>query len=223
MNNYLYVVGYPDEPEFAEAWPIEVEHDYDNFVSCPLCGERVSGALWKRPREVVLTSRKVPDFLYAYCDNVPFVISQNAIGKIQEAGLKGITVAEEIETVRFQRKSKTETPIPKYYHVELARSRITINHEKSNIVYQPSASGKSCQLCRQVPAMYNFFRKLILNTDCYEGYDIFHIYEMGDAVFLSQKFVDFYKESGLTNLHFNPAETHDQQAVSYFLGDNEYD
>ncbi len=221
MKKCLYIVDYPRKTEFAEAAPIDVNNDYSRYESCPKCGNRVSGALWMRPREVVLTSRKIPDFLYAYCDDSPFLLSENALQKIQDAGLVGITKAEEIEHIRFQRKSKKEVPIPKFYHIELARSMITIDHPKSRIVYGNRGKRTCCSLCRQVPATYNFFRSLSFNMDAYEGYDIFYIYELGNTVFLSQRFVDFYKENKLTNLHFDPAEKHGQWAASYFLDGNE--
>lgn len=221
MNTNLYIVDYPRKTDFAEGGHVKVEYDYSRFVTCPECGSRVSGVRWKQPREVVLTKRKAPDFLYVYSGSSPFVISHNALEKIQNAGLTGITCAEEVETVRFQRKAKTEIPIPRYYYIDLARSCITINHEKSKIVYQPSKGRKICRLCQQVPAMYNFFRKLCLNTDNYEGYDIFQIYELGDAVFLSQRFVDFCNENNLTNLHFSPAQVYGQWMASYFLDGNE--
>lgn len=221
MKNSIFIVNYPRRSDFAEAAVIPVKHDYTKFVSCPRCGSRVSGAHWERPREVVLTKRKVPDFLYAYCDNVPFLLSENAMEQICRAGLTGITCAEEIENVRFQRKSNKELYIPRYYHIELARSCITINHQESIIVYGSKSNTKPCTLCRQVPATYNFFRSLSFNTDVYEGYDIFQIYELGNTVFLSQRFVDFYKKSTLNNLHFGPAKKYGSWESSYFLDGNE--
>lgn len=217
----LYTAEYPRKATYAEAYPIDVEYDYDRYVSCPRCGRRVSGAYWLRPREVVLTKRNAPDFLYAYCDQVPFVISENALEKLRAGGLTGIAHAEEIELVRFQRKAKTETPIPKYYHIELARSRITVDHEASVIKYGKLHDEAICPLCRQVPATFNFIRSLSLHTEAYEGFDIFQIYELGDTVFLSQRFVDFCRENHLTNLHFVPAQKHGQELSSYFLDGNE--
>ena len=221
----LYIVDYPNRSDYAEAAVIKVEYDYDKCVHCPQCGDRVSGAYWKRPREVVLTKRNAPDFLYAYCDNVPFVISEKALEIIRQAGLTGIEKAEEIEFVRYQRNSKKEIPIPKYYHIELSRSRMTIDHTHSVISYgSPYGSAKDaggCSLCRQVPRTYDFFRSLAFHTDKYEGYDIFQTYEMCNTVFLSQRFVDVCKANDLTNLRFDPAQKHGQWTAAYFLDGNE--
>ena len=97
MNNNLFLVDYPRKTKFAEAAPISVTYDYNKFVSCPECGARVSGAHWEQPREVVLTSRKTPDFLYAYCDNAPFLLSEVALETIRSASLTGIKHAEKLK------------------------------------------------------------------------------------------------------------------------------
>ena len=104
----LYIVDYPRKSEYAEAAIIKVERDYDRCDYCPECGARVSGAYWKQPREVVLTRHKAPDFLYGYSDNAPFVVSERVLDAMRSTGLTGLLKAEEIETVRFQRKSNFE-------------------------------------------------------------------------------------------------------------------
>lgn len=221
VSDMLFMVDYPRKTIFAESAPIEVEYDYDRFASCPKCGRRVSGAHWMRPREVVLTSRKTPDFLYSYNYSVPFLLSQKALEIIRTAGLTGIRCAEEIEHIRFQRRSKTETPIPIYYHIELERSRITLDHKNSVIKYGTCRDNNTCPLCRQVPSTYDFTRKLAFHMEAYEGYDIFQIYELGNQVFLSRRFVELCEEKGLTNLHCTVASQHGRWAAEYFLDGNE--
>lgn len=215
------MVDYPRKPEFAEVAVFPVTYDYDKFVSCPRCGKRVSGAHWKQPREIVLTSRKTPDFLYAYCDNVPFLLSEAALDAITSAGLSGITCAEKIEFSRFQRKSKKETYVPSYYHIELERSQITVDHPHSIISYGKPNTRDACTLCRQIPSTYDFFRSLAFHMEFYEGYDIFQIYELGNQVFLSQRFVELCAQKGLTNLHYSPACKYGKWVAEYFLDGNE--
>ena len=140
---------------------------------------------------------------------------------IQQAGLTGIQDVQEIEHVRFQRKGKKEVPIPKYYDLELVRSKMTINHEKSVISYGQSREGspysRACPLCHPVPGTYDFLRHLEFHTEQYEGYDIFFTYEMGGLALLSQRFVDVCRENGLTNLHFRPAAKFLEKEARYFL------
>ena len=87
MGQNFYIVNYPAKTDFAEAAPITAKYDHSRFAACPHCGERVSGSYWEQPREIVLTRKKTPDFLYAYCDTVPFVLSEKAIKEITQAGL----------------------------------------------------------------------------------------------------------------------------------------
>ena len=217
----LYIVEYPRKSEYAEAAIIQVEHDYERIERCPLCQSYVSGAYWTHPREVVLTRHNAPDFLYAYCDNVPFVVSEKVLNVIKNEGLFGLLAAEEIETVRFQRRPKQEKYLPKYYHIEVARSRMTIDHARSIIKYGNRKDSCGCPLCRQIPATYDFTRSLAFRMEEYEGFDIFQTYEMGNTLFLSQRFLDATGKWGLTNLHCTPAEKHGRNSWAYFIDGDE--
>lgn len=218
MVNNLFVIEYPIETRFAEAAPIPVKYNYEKCTSCPQCGKLASGAYWMQPREVKLTKHNTPDFLYTVSGNTPFLLSERALEKIRQAGITGLTCAEEIESVSFQRKSKKELAIPKYYYVELVRSPITIDHQNSQITYG-SKYGEKCPLCRQVPRTYDFFRGLAFQGDVENVYDLFHIYELGDTVLLSQRFVDFYRESGLTGLCFVPAKEYGRELTDFLFDD----
>ena len=228
MEQELYIAIYPMTGKYAEVAILDNEEIDDNIADlCPLCGGRVSGSYWMRPREVVLTSRRVPDFLYCYGGSKPpFLISERALTVIHQEGLTGIKDAQEIERVRFQRKAKKEVPIPKYYYLELERSKMTINHEKSSIVYGGCPGGAystACPLCRPVAGTYDELRHLEFHMEQYEGYDIFHTYELCDTTFLSRRFVDVCRKYGLTNLHFTPAEKYGARSARYFLDGIEED
>ena len=220
MNPQLFAVEWDGLPEYAEVFPIDVEYDYSRFATCPVCNTRVSGGYWLPPREVVLTKRNAPDFLYTVSDTVSFVISEKALQVIRAAGLTGVVCAEEIEHVRFQRKGK-DTPIPKYYRIELVRSRMTIDHENSKILYGESSREDICPLCHPICATYHGYWKTVYHTEEYEGYDIFHTYELGGRVFLSQRFVDVYLQNGLTNLNYVPAEEYGREDTEYFFDGGE--
>ena len=75
-----------------------------------------------------------------------------------------------------------------------------------------------CTLCNNVPATRNFIHYLSLNMEKFEGYDIFQVYEMGERVFISKRFLDFCQKNKLTNLYCRPAEIYCKKEVEYFLG-----
>ena len=221
MEPELYIATFPQTTKYAEAASMDsVKYDYDKVERCPLCGRSISGGFWMQPRKVALTNRRVPDFLYSFsCE--PFLISERALTVIRREGIIGIKDAQEIEYVSFQRKGKKEVPIPKYYYIDLERSKMTIDHAKSSIAYGNCREGdpysKVCPLCRPVPGTYDFLRHLEFHTEQYEGYDIFFTYELGETAFLSKRFVDVCRENGLTNLHFRPAEKYGTKEAKYFL------
>ena len=222
MQPELFLVDYPPTAKYAEdACTGALEYDFDKMERCPKCGQPVSSGYWMRPREIVLTSRKLPDFLYVYCDGGKFLLSERALNAIREAGLTGILHAEEIEHIRFQRKAKKEVPIPKYYHIELARSRIAIDHEHSRIIYGDVHEERRCPLCDPRAATMDFIRRLAFHTAEYEGYDIFHTYETGGWMFLSRRFVDVCEAQKLTNLHYKPADKHETHFAAEFFADEE--
>lgn len=227
MEPELYIVKYPWKTEYAEEDVLDnVNYDASKAERCPLCGRRVSGSFWMQPREVVLTNRRTPDFLYSYSSEAPFLLSERALTVIRQAGLTGIVNAEEIEHTRFKRKGKKEVLIPKYYYIELARSSMTVNHEKSVIVYGNQGEetyAEPCPLCRPVPGTYDFIRHLEFNMEQYEGYDIFFTYELGGDAILSKRFVDVCQANGLTNLHYRPAAKTGAKEAAYFLDGVESD
>ena len=173
MNMTFYVAEYPRKADYAEAEIVQAEYDFDRCVRCPKCGRLASGGYWMQPRSIKINKRKLPDFLYIYGDQAPFLLSQDAHTKIQEAGLTGITAFQRIEESRFQRKAQVETEIPPYYHIEVVRSKVRIDHDNSVIVYGKQNKTQYCALCNQITATYDFFRTLSLDTRDYEGYDIF--------------------------------------------------
>ena len=87
MKPEFYIVMDPWKTEYATGeLPDNVVYDFDRMERCPLCGAPVSGGYWPQPREVALTNRRVPDFLYSYSYE-PFLISERALAVIQPSGM----------------------------------------------------------------------------------------------------------------------------------------
>lgn len=206
----LFIVTYPQIAKYAETAPVLTGndaslYDFDQIERCPQCGQVISGARWIPPRKIVLTSRKVPDFLYTYGSSTPFLLSAKAFAEIRNAGLTGIKFAEPIDHARYLRKSKKEVAIPNYYYIEVEKSRITIDQDQSVTEYCESPTYTKCPLCCPVPGARMAVRNLHWNMEEFEHYDIFQTYEMRKTLFVSKRFVEFCKDKGLTNLHCCPS------------------
>ena len=210
MDDSFFIVEYPDDPKYAEDAALLSDewvphYDYDRYDRCPRCGKIVSGPFWLPPRKIVLTSRKVPDFFYLAGANVPFLISENALRGIREAGLTGIKSAEPIDYARFLRQAKKEVSIPNYYLIEVERSIITIDQERSVVEYKESEGSTQCPLCHPVHGTSMAAKNLHWNMEGFENYDIFKTYEMCSTLFVSKRFVEFCRDHNYSNLHCCPA------------------
>lgn len=206
----MYTLGLPMNSKYAEdiCELHHIHYDFSLIERCPICGTPVSGGKWVEPKKVVLSGKKAPDFLLCIPPDVHYLLSERAMEAVRSYGITGIIKAEKIQDVAYKRHGTLKAP--DYYQLTIERSRVTINHQVSIIQYMMSHSTRTCPLCRQVPALYDSIGKLQLNLEQYEGYDIFHIYELGNCVFLSQKFVDMCKQEKLTGFWYNTLDNHEK-------------
>ena len=209
MDTQIYVVEQPDGHYAEDACLVSTksEYDFSPREACPKCGKQLNSGYWLKPRHIVLTNRRVPDFFYVWGTSVDFLLSERALQVIREAGLTGIKNVEPIDSARFLRKAKKEVPIPQFYHFEVERSMIRLNHERSCISYGKTVHPERiCSLCDPLGRTRDFYRGAVFHMEDYEGYDIFHTIENGDTLFVSHRFVDVCREAGLTNLRVCPVQ-----------------
>lgn len=203
----FYEVRLPGNGKYAESFGVNPEYDFTPRALCPVCGQNLSPGYWIHPRQLSLTKRKTPDILACYSAESLFLFSERAIQAMQKHGITGITKIEKTDSVVFQRKSSDPTPPPDYYDLLFVRSRVTINHQESKIKYLHNYVDKPiCPVCCPVGRLSHEYYELVYNMEEYEGYDIFHTWERGGTVFVSQKFLDMWKEEKLTGLWYSTAE-----------------
>ena len=167
---------------------------------CPFCGRRVTGGRWIHPKNIRLTKKAEPDILPGDGINGYFLVSENFMQKYKESGLTGILSFDKIDEVNPSRKGGVVKN--NYYSVEIARSMIAINLEKCDISFGNIDESKICPQCNPAGATMDFIRKLAFNMENDEGYDIFRIYGMGEAVFFSERFIRFCEEEKISNLSY---------------------
>lgn len=199
----IYVVTFPpySENPYAECYRNNPVYNHNITVNCPICGSSVSDSYWTYPRCLTITNSRYADFLY--WGPSPFVVSTRFKELYEKSDLKGITAFEPIDSFKVQKLKKGNSMPEAYYVPVLCRSRIKIDREKSKITYLDDDSDDEaniCELCNPVKELDFSIEKLVLNMTNYEGEDIFHTYESGMRTYLSQRFVEFVEQNGLTNL-----------------------
>lgn len=200
----IYDVIYPPNAKFAEAEAVDPQYNYRKFDSCPSCGGRISGCYWVGKREIRLNKNKLPDFLYIYGGaNIPFLVSDRALDVLRENEISGILKAEPVDAVRL----KKEVLDAKYYILTLQRELYPIDHERSKIVYGENLHAR-CNVCDPIGRTKNIIAELYFKSDVTVTQDIFKICELGDSVFLSERFTDVCRENGLTGLYYVDMKEH---------------
>ncbi len=200
----IYNVIYPKNAKFAEAEAINPEYNYRKFDKCPSCGRRVSGCKWMGKKEIKLSKKNLPDFLYIYGGaDTPFLVSKRALDVLRENEVSGILKAEPLDVVRL----KKEVLDVKYYTLNLQREPYPIDHQRSKIVYGDNLHAR-CSVCDPIGRTKDIIVELYFKSDVTVSYDIFKIYDLGDSVFLSERFTDVCRKNGLTGLCYVDMKEH---------------
>jgi len=200
MDQNMFIAVYPPGKKYA--WGEVVEnsvYDENQIALCPLCKQYVSGMKWIGEKILELRGRKnIPDFLYSYGTETPFVISERALAVLKENGIKGIINTEKIDKIIIKKEPVNYT----FYAMELERYEMPIDHARSKILFGKSHPELKCKLCNPFGRTKNFIFELYFDDKAKVDADIFHIYEMGSTIFLSERFIKICQENQLTGLFY---------------------
>ncbi len=196
MDSKLYIIVYPSTSKYAEGEIINPEYDSTQRDFCPMCGQPVSSSKWAGERVVKVNKKNIPDFLYLYGSNMPFVISEKGYRILNENGITGVVKANKIDKIIFKENNMNET----FYQLYLERMSYAIDHINSNIVYGEERVGEKCELCSPSGKTIDFICGFRLGMKIDK--DIFNIYEMGDAVLVSERFIQVCKDNKLIGLFY---------------------
>ena len=192
----IYRVFFPPKSLYAEADVVNPIYSNTGVAKCPLCARVVSGQTWLSPKTIRINKKKKPDFLYGYGFDMPFLVSKKFIECYQKSNLSGILNSTPIDSIKYKNTEIEDN----YFHINVERLNISIDHNKSKISYGKEFVGKKCLCCNSMNRTIDFIQSLVLNLKNYTGTDIFKIYELGDAVFVSQQFIDFCNQYSLSNI-----------------------
>lgn len=199
MNSNVYIVVYPPTSKFSEAEAINPKYDSTQTEICTVCGRGLSGSEWIGEKSIKLNKKNIPDFLYLYGgSNLPFIVSEKAYSVLIDNDIKGIIKADKIDNIFFKGNKLNES----FYQIYIARSLCAIDHKQSKIVYGKEYPEKKCRLCNPTGKTKDFIFGLYFDSNAKVVNDIFNIYEMGNTVFISERFIKVCKDNNLTGLFF---------------------
>ncbi len=206
MNQNTYIAIYPPTTKFAWGEVVKPIYDENQIPLCPVCKQFLSGMKWVGEKTLELRGRKnIPDFLFTYGTATPFVISEKALTVLKENGIKGIIDAEKVDKVIVKKVPVDQT----FYILTLTRCILPIDYTRSKIVfgkeYHPE---RICNLCDPVGRTKDFILGLYFDSHTEVDTDIFHTYELGGAVFLSERFINVCQENNLTGLYYENVIEH---------------
>lgn len=200
MNSNTYIAIYPPTAKYAWGEVVDPIYDENNISLCPMCKGFLSGMNWIGEKTLEIRGRKnIPDFLYAYGINNPFVVSEKALTVLKENDIKGITDTEKIDRIIVKKEITNQT----FYMMTLERCIFPIDYTQSKIVFGKNFHPeRKCKLCNPVGRTKDFILGLYFDRKTDVDMDIFHTYEMGDTVFLSEQFVKVCQANNLTGLFY---------------------
>lgn len=206
MDLNIYIAVYPRTTKFAWGEVVDPVYDEKQISLCPVCNGFLSGMKWVGEKTLEIRGRKnIPDFLYSYGTSNPFVISEKALKVLKDNGIKGIVATEIIDKIIV----KKEPIDQKFYILTLERCVLPIDYSKSKIVFGKQLDPERiCKLCNPFGRTKDFIFGLYFDCNTKVDMDIFHTYEMGGTIFLSEKFIKICQKHDLKGLFFENVTEH---------------
>jgi len=179
-----------------------VDEKLGDYERCPLCTRAVSTLKWLEPRRIRLTNSKFPDRLTTWLPQ-SLVLSERFVQAYTKAGLQGIKTFVPLDVVKVSRRSNSGSPTPQYFSAEVDYT-LNVRVDELNTIIFGSKYDWSCELCNPWGTSCSQLLKLSLNTENWQGDDIFRVYAVG--VIMSQRFCDIVEEHGFTNFNLVPVD-----------------
>ena len=170
-------------------------HATEPSPKCPKCGSAIGKLRCAEPIKVILSKPKYGDFVYG----LELLVSDKFKNAYENDNIKGITKFKHVDVIKIRYLGKKSLLPPPYYAIEVVYRYARIDLQKSNIKGS-EISSRYCDLCYPFRFSWDEINSIYIDDTNWAGEDIFHMHEMGSAIYLSQKFVNFCKKNELTNL-----------------------
>ena len=168
---------------------------------CPKCGGGIGMRQWLPPfrLEVAVYGKEgAGDFVE--CTGAKLLVSERMADAIRSEGLTGLQGFHPVEVVKMNARAK-RLGIPKYLFVEATFGRAAVDEARSRL---RRGEPIECAECRHtnVGGIYGF--RIELGT--WDGLDVFRPRGLQSDVVVSERFADFVRRHGFTNIKLIPTE-----------------
>ncbi|MDY7230180.1 double-CXXCG motif protein [Hyalangium rubrum] len=204
----------PPDPRFfvleAEVWGPHGTHfdtaapdNRGDAPHCPRCGEPIGMLTWLPPyrAELELHGGAFGDFLEG--PGYEVLLSERLAEAFRKEGLTGFLGFEPVEVlrVRGKRKKSQALAVPRYVVVTPCLGRGAVDEARSRLRH---AKPVTCPECRSggLDSIHGF----ALEAGSWKGEDVFRARGFRGCIVVSERFTEFVKRHGFTNMKLTPTE-----------------
>lgn len=182
------------------AYGEQVDQKTGDYEKCETCGSPISMRKWLPPLKAKLSKPSYGDFVFGTFTT--FLVTERFKKEYEATGLTGIVSFEPVEIVKVNRKRDSSPETPSYYYVSIARSKAVIDEKKSKIRRDGEISCNHCRTGGVIKSLKGIF----FEDNTWSGEDIFFPIGLPGTIVVSERFVDFVRDHGFSNINFIPAE-----------------
>jgi hypothetical protein len=171
---------------------------------CPRCGDPIGMRTWLSPYQVELElhGEAFGDFVKGPGHDV--LISECMAKAFQEDGLRGLLGFRPVEVVRVRgkRKGPKAPAVPRYVAATPCFGHGAVDRARSRFRY--AVEPVICPECRSIEldSVHGF----TLEPGTWQGEDVFRPRGFQGSIVVSERFAEFVKQHGLTNMKLLPTE-----------------
>lgn len=174
-----------------------------NAPHCPQCDGTIGMLPWLPPYhvELKLYGQGIGD--YAEAHGYEVLVSERLAEAFRAEGLTGLLGFHPAEVVRVRRKRKGPKPsaVPRYFVVSPCFGRAALDEARSRLrIKKP----RRCSECRYVSL--DTIHGFVLEPGTWQGEDVFRPRGLYGDIVVSERFAEFVKRHGFTNLKLTPTE-----------------
>lgn len=193
-------VGGTHDTQFDRVEPI----NRGNAPHCPQCGDPIGMKEWLPPYRVTLElyGQDLGDFAEGAGGN-SVLLSERMVEAFRTEGLTGLLGFAPVEVVGVRRKRKGSHPaaVPRYFAVTACLGRAAVDEARSRIRRSGPVTCPEC-LSSGMDSVHGF----ALDVGTWQGEDVFRPRGQQGSILVSERFAEFVKQHGFTNVKLTPTE-----------------